>query len=237
LRYKSFRIQNFKGIKDTTVQLNTLSGASVFAFVGLNESGKTTILEAIHSFSPDSATSELLGGDRESGVPYKDRVPRHLISTFTGDISVEATLSVSAAEKSEIAEQLFATEQLTLDIDSFPDDVVLRRYQHFENGDFKNRLLSLQTKFKVRGKKQKNWRAPSAEEKLKLRTMIYGFTPDIAYFPTFVFDFPDRIFLTERGDKVDAFYRSAFQDILDFDGNAFRERANALLDVLSSKLA
>lgn len=43
MRYKSFRIQNFKGIKDTTVSLETVGGAAVFAFVGLNESGKTTI--------------------------------------------------------------------------------------------------------------------------------------------------------------------------------------------------
>ena len=63
MRYDSFRIQNFKGIKDTTVQLQSVAGASVFAFVGLNESGKTTVLEAIHSFAPDEATSELLGGE------------------------------------------------------------------------------------------------------------------------------------------------------------------------------
>ena len=83
MRYKSFRIQNFKGIKDTTVRLETVGGASVFAFVGLNESGKTTVLEAIHSFSPDAATSELLGGEEGTGVPIRDRVPRHLISSFT----------------------------------------------------------------------------------------------------------------------------------------------------------
>jgi ABC-type multidrug transport system ATPase subunit len=93
VRYKSFRIRNFKGIKDTTVELHGATGANVFAFVGLNESGKTTLLEAIHSFSPDDATSELLGG--ETGVPFKDRVPRHLISEFSGDVSVVATLSVS----------------------------------------------------------------------------------------------------------------------------------------------
>jgi hypothetical protein len=41
MRYKSFRIRNFKGIKDTTVGLQTIGGAAVFALVGLNESGKT----------------------------------------------------------------------------------------------------------------------------------------------------------------------------------------------------
>lgn len=87
MRYKSFRIRNFKGIKDTTIHLEGIGGAAVFAFVGLNESGKTTVLEAIHSFSPDTATSELLGGDQDTGIPYNARIPRHLISTFTGDVS------------------------------------------------------------------------------------------------------------------------------------------------------
>lgn len=92
MQYKKFRIRNFKGIKDTTVDFSTLRGSSVFAFVGLNESGKTTILEAIHSFSPDPATSRLLGGTEGNGVPVKERVPRHQLSDFSGDVSVEATL-------------------------------------------------------------------------------------------------------------------------------------------------
>ena len=57
-----------KGIKDTVVDLSGDHGAAIFAFVGLNESGKTTVLEAIHSFSPDRATSELVGGNGGDGV-------------------------------------------------------------------------------------------------------------------------------------------------------------------------
>lgn len=33
-----------------------------------------------------------------------------------------------------------------------------------------------------------------------------------------MFDFPEAIFLTERGNVVDRFYRRVFQDILDYDG-------------------
>ena len=80
--YTSFRIRNFKGIRDTSIKFAEQSKAGVFAFVGLNESGKTTILEAIHSFSPDLATSQVVGGEGKTGVPYKNRVPRHLISNF-----------------------------------------------------------------------------------------------------------------------------------------------------------
>src|SRR5690348_12250370 len=126
MRYKSFRIRNFKGIKDTTINLQGVGGAGVFAFVGLNESGKTTVLEAIHSFSPDRATSELLGGEEGlgvPGVPFKDRVPRHLISMFTGDVSVIAILSATKDDKGRIAQAIKVCHNLDLKVDDFPDEI------------------------------------------------------------------------------------------------------------------
>jgi ABC-type Na+ transport system ATPase subunit NatA len=218
MRYKSFRIQNFKGIKDTTVELQGVAGATVFAFVGLNESGKTTVLEAIHSFSPDDATSELLGGEEGIGVPYKERVPRHLISEFTSDVSVTATLSVTQHDKELIAKRLLKEKELLLDISQFPDEIVLQRQQRFESGDFKGNYFSLRTKLNVKKKAQRKWHQAVGEESLWVRDIIFDQTPHIAYFPTFVFDFPEEIFLTDRGGVVDQFYRRAFQDILDYDG-------------------
>jgi predicted ATP-dependent endonuclease of OLD family len=140
MKYKSFRIRNFKGIKDTTIELHGLAGANVFALVGLNESGKTTVLEAIHSFAPDHATSELLGG--KAGVPFKDRVPRHLISEFTDDVSVIATLLVSSDDKKTIARELLKQHGLAIDERTFPDEVVFESVEHFENGDFTEAISS-----------------------------------------------------------------------------------------------
>jgi hypothetical protein len=48
---------------------------------------------------------------------------------------------------------------------------------------------------------------------------MYDYSPDIAYYPTFIFDFPERVYLTERGDAVSRFYRDVFQDILALDGH------------------
>ena len=217
--YTSFRIQHFKGIKDTTIKLAEQTKMGVFAFVGLNESGKTTILEAIHSFSPDFASSELVGGEGKSGVPFRNRVPRHLISNFSGDVSVVATVMVTEDEKKEIIASLKREEKLIIDAESIPDEISLERHQRFKSGDFVKNCFSLRTNIRVKTGRQKKWRAPTSDERVLIRDEIYNRTPDIAYFPTFVFDFPKRIYLTkERGGKVSNFYRQVFQDILDYDG-------------------
>ena len=47
MRYTQFRIENYKGIEQLTLRLT----GDVTTLIGLNESGKTTILEAIYCFS------------------------------------------------------------------------------------------------------------------------------------------------------------------------------------------
>lgn len=218
MRYKSFRIQNFKGISDTTIDLGAILGASVFPFVGLNESGKTTVLQAIHTFSPDGATSELLSGEKDVGVPFKERVPRHLISTFTGKVSVTATVELNDKDREGIKREAGFSGII---IEELPKEVTLERYQEFNNGDFVNNFFTLRTPLKIKTKAQKNFRAPSIEERTLLRKIIYNRTPDIAFFPTFVFDFPPKIYLTERGGRINGFYKSVFQDVLDVEGNKY----------------
>ncbi|HET6586349.1 MAG TPA: AAA family ATPase, partial [Oleiagrimonas sp.] len=179
----------------------------------------TTILEAIHSFSPDVETSELVGGEENSGVPYRERVPRHLISNFSGDVSVMATVRLSEREVEDIISELKRENGLKVQPSSLPKDITIERQQKFKNGDFVKSFFTLRAPIRVKTGKQRNWRVPNSSERCIIRDAIYNRTPDIAYFPTFVFEFPKRIFLTEgRGDKLSNFYRAVFQDILDYDG-------------------
>lgn len=120
--YTKFQIKNFKGIQDTTIKLSTQTKVGVFSFVGLNESGKTTILEAIHSFSPDRATSLLVGGQGRSGVPIPERVPRHLLSHFSGDVSVSATVRISDLEKSSLLKEVEEEHGILIDASAIPDE-------------------------------------------------------------------------------------------------------------------
>ena len=218
MRYLSFVIENFKGIKRTEVNLQNIGGASVFALVGLNESGKTTILEAIHSFSPDITNKELMGGDDGIATSFAHRVPRHLIAEFTGKISVIAKVQVYDTDRAEIAKDVKEDLELTLDINAIPDEITFSRVQTFENGDFISNTFVCDAPVRVKSKGQRVWRAPSAKEKEEITERMYWMTPDISYFPTFVFEFPARIFLTNRGNKLDSFYRRVFQDILNADG-------------------
>ena len=47
MKYKSFTIENYKGIKDITLDLNR---SNLYCFIGINESGKTTLLDAIKTW-------------------------------------------------------------------------------------------------------------------------------------------------------------------------------------------
>ncbi|MFF0919068.1 ATP-dependent endonuclease [Rhizobium leguminosarum] len=234
MQYIKFRIRNFKGIKDTTVHLGKSGNVGVFTFVGLNESGKTTILEAIHSFSPELATSKLLGAE---GIPFSERVPRHLLSNFTGDVSVEATLAAEPAEISAVIRTLARDANLLLDPESIPKELVFERHQRFSKGDLQASYFTLWGKIRVKSPKQKKWRAPTNGELTEIRDAFYSNTPDIAYFPTFVFDFPKQIFLTgARGGAINSFYQRLFQDILDYDGKGHTIDDDILRRVREPKL-
>ena len=50
MKYTKFEIFNFKGIKHLGLDLTKQNNSNVITLVGLNESGKTTILQAIDWF-------------------------------------------------------------------------------------------------------------------------------------------------------------------------------------------
>lgn len=228
MRYKKFRIKNFKGIRDTTINFDRSGKMGVYALVGLNESGKTTILEAIHSFFPDTATSELVGGDEQQGVPIKDRVPRDKISNFTGSVSVTATIEFNEEDKEVFVEKVKDKLKLAIDLEKFDNIIELEKQNDFKLGDYYKSFFSLRTKLMVKSRKQKKFRELTNDEHIEIRDIIYQMSPAISYFPTFVFNFPDRINLTSNQEnrggrewKINRFYTQVFQDILDSEGSGF----------------
>lgn len=115
LQAKQFRVQNFKNINDS----GWISLEQVTAFVGRNESGKTTLLKALHKFNP--ATPEPYDPQRE--FP-RDRYTRDYIAKgkIGSDWPVCSVLF-------EMPDELRKEISLALDNDQeCPVKVILTRY-------------------------------------------------------------------------------------------------------------
>jgi ABC-type cobalamin/Fe3+-siderophores transport system ATPase subunit len=127
VKYTYFHIQKFKGIGDVRIDLRSEGGPSIVTLVGLNESGKTTILEAIHSFSPDQETTVLLSGKTLERVPPESLIPRHNQADFTGDISVIAGIDWTKADRERVARGVLSQHGIVIDIDSLPNEFTVER--------------------------------------------------------------------------------------------------------------
>ena len=115
MQAKRFRVQNFRNIDDS----GWISLDRVTAFVGRNESGKTTLLKALHKFNP--ATAEPYDPMRE--FP-RDRYMRDYVGGDQkgGDWPVcSVAFAIGEEFKASIAD-LLHEGQLT------PDEVLATRY-------------------------------------------------------------------------------------------------------------
>ncbi len=221
MRYKSFHIENFKGIKSATINLKTHEVTSV-ALIGLNESGKTTILQAIHSFSPDDESKVLYGISAKADESKTDLIPRDQFADFTGSVLVRAEIEISAADKAYVKARL-GQKAISVDPESIPDKFTVSNVNRYEVGQHKGYTSTASLQFRVKTGKQQKFRPTTHEEWKIVWLVIKERIPDISYFPTFVFDVPNQIYLTgHETDQVNKFYKKIFQDILDYEGSGLR---------------
>ena len=88
MEYLSFRIQNFKGISDQQIRLDKSPRGRTFALVGLNESGKTTILEAISLLETREENPESIYKEDFQYIDANDMVPMKQKANFNGFIRI-----------------------------------------------------------------------------------------------------------------------------------------------------
>lgn len=218
MQFLNFEIKNFRGIDSLILDLNFTPKSKVYTLVGLNESGKTTILEAINWCSPNQDKSL----DPLALPGYNITDPNTLIpiskrSNFNGEISCEATILPSPEDLAKIHK--FVDEnlhfKLTGQIGSFKvkrkkvfkdSRLTEEKYENFWTINLMGRKTGSRTTVKLEG-----------DDWLKTATYIRSLIPSIFYFPNFLFEFPDKIYLEEVESETEkhAFYRLVVQDILD----------------------
>jgi hypothetical protein len=219
MQYTKFRITNYRGIDEAVVDLPAGEGSRVTTLIGLNESGKTTVLEAIYSFSPDPESRALYPETVLLSEDPSYYIPRREFSNFNGDITVEAVVVWEPKEKQRTLAKLKQDTGIDLNPAGIPDRIKITSTSTYKSSKKENRTNVWSISLYVRTGRQQKFRDPSVEEKRQIFSALLGRLPAIAYFPTFVFQFPERIYLKGgRNSPADRFYKKIFQAILDAGG-------------------
>lgn len=221
---QSFKLSNFKGIEQITIDVIDRTKCPVITLIGLNESGKTTILEGLSQFvSGDKSVSGLFQGvhSKASGAGL---IPVHRKAAFTANIEISGTIQLDEKDVDK-AKDLAKKHKLVLDDSELLKPFTVTKRLKFEDSVLKSTTnfwyISLQVKSQ-KGTKFKPYERPSEAAKepdlwLDVVNKIESSLPQISYFPTFLVDMPHRIYLEESVDErsVNRYYRCVIQDILD----------------------
>ena len=223
-----FTIANFKGIADTTLHLNDETPGSVITLIGLNESGKTTILEAISHFVTKDEDAAGLVGTVSEEPNLQDIIPKERKAAFTGTASVTGHVVLEVEDVNSLGEHLRAKHNLILDTDTMERRIEVSRAYKFEDSTLKSQNKFWTMRFNARPKRKGSKLTlytgfgHEVVEKRSIWLSAVEFLskrmPKIVYFPTFLFNFPDKIYLDEVSSPQNSYYVQVIQDVLDSQG-------------------
>lgn len=207
MKYTKFLISNYKGIDETiSLNLETKPSTNIFTLVGLNESGKTSILEAIN----------LLQNDQPEKEAHK-MIHKSQKGNFNGSISVRAYVELDDEDRDALGLFFRDTDYiLTSEVDHF----IYHKEYLFTNSKFtnlNNKWTIDLTVRKKRGKKDLSLFDENKQLWQEAVAVLKSRMSKILYYENFLFDFPQRIYLEDKIDlsQQEIEYRKVLQDVLD----------------------
>lgn len=216
MRFKSFSIQNFRGVQRAKIDL-VPTGANIFTLIGLNESGKTTVLEAISTFHLRSTDEKSLYQPKGLQVDPSSYVPKHEKATFSGVISVTAILEFEGDDRAECIAHAEKLGGGKIDPASIPEQIEVVRGHLFKDGDYVKPIHSWSIFLQIKEKgKRKFVEAESSSVAWKsFVAEVAARLPEIVYFPTFLFEQPEKIILNPISGElpVDRVYRKIIENV------------------------
>lgn len=217
VRYTEFRFTNFKGIEQMTLKLS----GPVTTLIGLNESGKTTILEAIFCFSYGAENLEVINPEMASLRVPDQWIPISKRANFNDTIEICAVVELSDAD--QLALRAYMRRHFGLRLAASPRSIEICERHRFVNSRFKETTRLWTLPVTVTKGQQRNPRefGGSTREWQGAVAYLQEQLPRIWFFPNFLFELPERFSLAAQdvvaGDEERAkseFYRSTFEQIL-----------------------
>lgn len=218
MKYTYFEIENFKGIEKIRLDFNFSPKGNIYTLVGLNESGKTTILEAINflTYKEDLDPLNLPGKSKQD---VHELIPISKRSNFNEKIIIKAGFEMSDADFNKI--ESFASSIGYNNIEKIGKFEISQTYK-FKNSKVESNQPGIYWDISLKGRKarQRKFKNLVREDWLKVIKEIRDILPRVLYFPNFLFEFPDKIYLdnTSIETKKHEFYRAVLQDVLDVIG-------------------
>lgn len=228
MKLLNLEITNFKGIQHAQVEISTVAPGNVITLIGLNESGKTTVLEALsHFVSVDAETSSIVNTVAPKQRPV-DLIPKSKKSNFTGDIKIKADLELEDSDIEALSSYLATDQKALLIREECQRRISVNRVYSFKDSDPLPAKTTWSFRFSFRKKNgtlkyTANGAGNTRDVWLKATDFLATLFPKIVYFPTFLFSVPDRIYLEDlpswKPDDQEAilnrYFRQVLQDVAD----------------------
>lgn len=223
MRYKKFTVENYKGI--SRVEINFDSNR-ILTLVGLNESGKTTILEAISLFytlvKRGVLSPSQLNAIRPKGI------------NFSGKVTISAELELETQDKTEIERHHTETGKRTkLKI---PDSYIYSFEFVYKTHTYKYTNKSVSFPIKTISSKRLLFDTDKKHWQELVRFIRINLTPEILFYEDFIFQIPEKVvFLkspnpdqsdSESDDEKNQQWQFVLDDILrsvDSEFSSFQE--------------
>lgn len=216
MQYKEFTVINFKGIQNLNLRFDNIPLSPIVTLVGLNESGKTTILEALNFFYESLEEKDEIKIQPQKVEAVHSLIPKRLRDNFNGEIVVGAVLTLEESDNALISDMCASYKIKPLEIGS---ELSIRHSFNFRNSRFNENYQ--EWNIYIRAKKARG----SLEFEVEDDHEVWGplvdalekRIPPIIYYPNFLFNFPERIYLEPTLDEAEEqiFYRRLVQDVLD----------------------
>lgn len=224
MKLKKIVVKNFKGIQHLELDLSKTPGNNVYTLVGINESGKTTILEALDYFeyNDDKALKEI---SNASQLSENDIIPINKRSNFNDSIEIKFVFELDDEDIEDVTK--FAEKKCGYKLSELPNELSLTQKYVFKDSKLQGNhqiIWDVNLKGIKKGrKKETNLFKEDNEIWRQLIELIKQKMPKVLYFPTTLFDFPDKIYLNgvnvENKGYKPQFYKAVVQDILDSLGD------------------